>query len=238
MNHKEIPSHDVSNPFLDKDQPIDIHDSRDLPHWDQRMKFQFVTFRLADSLPKSKVEELKLIKDKFEQVNPKPWTEQIRLQYYKLIGPIENRLLDNGFGSCILKIKNVRSVLSSSIMYFDNVKYEVIAFVIMPNHVHILLRLLESHTISECMHSIKSYSAKMINRLLNDTGSIWMKEYFDRMIRGEDHLRHCINYIIENPKYLNEGEFELYVKKDYVTAGSGPSTFKKDYMTAGSGPSI
>lgn len=230
ISHNAIP-----NPYLDKDQPIDIHDSRDLPHWNQKSKFQFVTFRLADSLPQSKIEELKLIKDRFEQANPKPWTEQTLQQYYKLIGPIEDKLLDNGLGSCILKMKNARDILSSSIMYFDNVKYEVIAFVIMPNHVHLLLRLLDNHTISECMHSIKSYSAKMINRLLNGTGSIWMKEYFDRMIRGEDHLRHCINYIIKNPELLKDEEFELYVKQEGMTAGSGSSM---NITTAGSGPYI
>lgn len=93
----------------------------------------------------------------------------------------------------------------------------------MPNHVHLLIRLFENYSIAECMHSIKSYSAKMINRFLDRSGTVWMKEYFDRIVRSEEHLRYCINYIVDNPRFLNDGEYELYVKPDILTAGSGPS---------------
>lgn len=203
-----------NTPYLDPDQPLAIHHTRNLPHWDQQYKLQYITFRLADSLPQSKLNELKLIKEQFERSNPKPWTDDTTHQYYQLIGPAEHKLLDNGYGSCILKDKGIRDILSSSILFFDKVKYEVWAFVIMPNHVHMLIRPLDNTTIANCMHSIKSYSAKMINKRLNRTGKIWFKENFDRIVRSHDHLRHCLNYIIDNPRFLSKSEYELYVNPD------------------------
>lgn len=196
--------------YFDKNEEIDIHDSRDLPHWHQDGKIQFVTFRLADSLPQSKIADIKRIQIDFVMTHPRPWSDETTNAYWKLIGPIENRLLDNGYGSCILKNPDVRDILSTALRYFDKSRYDLIAYVIMPNHVHMVLRVLEGYTLDKCMHSIKSFSAKAINKKLNRRGPVWQKESFDRIIRNSAHLDHCINYIKNNPNGLPQSDYELY----------------------------
>ena len=69
----------------------------------------------------------------------------------------------------------------------------------MPNHVHILLTPMPDVTVSDIMHSIKSYTAHEANKLLNRKGQFWAKEYFDRYIRDYRHFASTIKYIENNP---------------------------------------
>lgn len=201
----------MTTPFYEKDIEIEINYSGLLPHWNQYGKIQFVTFRLTDSLPQSKIKELSELRQQFLSVNPLPWNDTVENEYWKLVSPFESKLLDNGYGSCILKIPAIRKILSDSMKYFDGSKYQLLAYVIMPNHVHALFQLYERNTIESVMHSIKSYSSKVINKKTGRTGSVWMKEYFDRIVRSERHLNSCVNYILGNPRFLRENEYEVYV---------------------------
>lgn len=198
-----------SSPYLDRRAEITVA-TGDLPHWHQDGKYQFVTFRLADSLPQTKIADLKRIIDQFAVAHPRPWTEDVKKEYWRLIGPVESKLLDNGYGNCILKDPRIRKVVSDAILYQDGQNYHVLSFVIMPNHVHMLIQLIGDSTIMEVMHSIKSYTANKINKTLDRKGIVWKKEYFDRMIRTESHLHNCLEYIRDNPKYLRESEFQVY----------------------------
>ncbi len=201
----------MDDPFLNPYLEIDCRDSGILPHWDQDGKMQFVTFRLIDSLPQSKIHELKALKEQFLTDNPKPWSNHTTMEYYELISPFESELLDRGYGSCILKNKGVRAIVSKAMKYLDGNKYELMAFVIMPNHIHILFQLFEGIELETVMHTIKSFSSHKINKFLTREGKVWMKEYFDRMVRTEKHLINCIRYIISNPEPLKAGEYELYL---------------------------
>ncbi len=69
----------------------------------------------------------------------------------------------------------------------------------MPNHVHILIEVFNGFSLSEIIHSWKSFSANQINKLLNRTGQVWMMEYFDRYIRDYEHFDKVVNYIHNNP---------------------------------------
>lgn len=198
-----------SSPYLDRRAEITVA-TGDLPHWHQDGKYQFVTFRLTDSLPQTKIVDLRRIIDQFAVAHPRPWTEDVKKEYWRLIGPVESKLLDNGYGNCILKDPRIRKVVSDAILYQDGQNYHVLSFVIMPNHVHMLIQLIGDSPIMEVMHSIKSYTANKINKTLDRKGIVWKKEYFDRMIRTESHLHNCLEYIRDNPKYLREGEFQVY----------------------------
>ena len=208
-----------SDPYLDNQSEIIIA-TGDLPHWHQDGKFQFVTFRLSDSLPQTKITALKQEIARFTALHPRPWDEDVKKAYWRIIGPIESRLLDNGYGSCILKDPNIRKIVSDAILFKDGKDYDVLSFVIMPNHVHMLLRVRGDSTIMEMMHSIKSFTANKINRFLGRTGSVWKKEYFDRIIRSESHLHNCLAYIIDNPKHLCDGDYQVYLSS---AAGSRSS---------------
>lgn len=198
-------------PFLDYNSEIHVYETGTLPHWHQDGKIQFVTFRLADSLPQEKIKELQNIKDTFYRTHTLPWDDKTKLEYFRLIGPMENKLLDNGYGACVLKNKAVRIIVSDTIAYYENIRYQSLAYVIMPNHVHWLLKLFDSNNLTKIIQSVKRQSAKEINAFYNQSGTVWMKEYFDRIIRSHEHLIHCLNYIKDNPKFLNSDKYSLYI---------------------------
>ncbi len=180
-----------------------------LPHWDGRLVF--VTFRLADSLPVSALQEMRafdmLWQVKWEQGElTEEWAEDFRRKR----AAFENELLDKALGSCVLKRDNVRALLSEVLLHFNGVRYYMHTFVIMPNHVHMVLQPFEGWRIQDIMHSIKSYSAKVINQLLGRKGELWQREYYDRYIRNERHYYAVMRYIEGNPRHCTSDEFTLY----------------------------
>jgi putative DNA methylase len=86
-----------------------------------------------------------------------------------------------------------------TLLKWDNERYTLIAWVVMPNHVHILIELLGKHELSEIMHSIKSYTAHEANKILGRRGQFWFIESFDRYIRDARHYRNTVRYIENNP---------------------------------------
>ena len=171
---------------------------RNLPHWHQDRSIQFVTFHLADSLPASARKELQCVKDRFIEVNPEPWSETIRAQFNSMFPSFINDYLDAGYGSCCLKRKECATIMSNTIDYFDGERYMIHSYVIMPNHVHILVELNGSHSLSSICKSWKNYSALHINRLLGQSGKLWHHESWDRLIRNERHYENVVNYIEKN----------------------------------------
>lgn len=180
-----------------------------LPHWDSRCVF--VTFRLADSLPVSALQEMKAFDMLWEIQREKgelteEWAEYFRRKRVAF----KNELLDKALGSCVLKRSDVRTLLSDVLLHFDGVRYYMHSFVIMPNHVYMVLQPFEGWRIQDIMLSIKTYSAKVINNLLGRKGTFWEREYYDRGIRNERHYYTVIRYIEGNPRHCAPGEFTLY----------------------------
>lgn len=118
-------------------------------------------------------------------------------------------MLDNGYGSCILREAKAREILSNALEFKNDIEYRIIAYVIMPNHVHLLIQPFGENTIERILHSVKSYSSRQINVMLGRTGPLWMKESFDRLVRNEDELKHYISYIRSNPKHLPSTHYTL-----------------------------
>ena len=199
-------------PFIDWSKDIKKRYGMRLPHWHQPGKVQFVSFRLADSLPQSKIGNLLKIKKDFEIRYPKPWNEEVKQLYHRFAGPLSERLLDNGYGSCMLRYPELRRFLTESFFYADGIRYDLWAYVIMPNHVHVLMSDLLGEDVNDILKSIKQFSANRINKQLRKRGEIWMHENFDRLVRSDSHFEYCIDYIISNPRFLRQGEYELYVK--------------------------
>lgn len=107
--------------------------------------------------------------------------------------------LDAGYGECWLGQDAVATIVQDSLRRNDGEKYRLIAWVIMPNHIHFLLRPKEDHSLSEILHTIKSYTAHEANKVLGRTGQFWQPEAFDRYIRNEKHHAATIVYIENNP---------------------------------------
>lgn len=182
--------------FFDKHQYAHVR-SGNLPHWQQGLCTQFVTFRLADSLPENVLSEYRERCQLFENAYPKPWSEEVSNMYHAEIGDHVDMWLDRGIGSCVLKNPDARMVVADAINSLDGIRMDVYAYVIMPNHMHILMAPYED--MAKIMHSIKRYTALGINRLMHRGGALWQREYFDRLVRSKEDFNHYVDYIRNNP---------------------------------------
>ena len=183
----------------------------DLPHWHMGNAFVFITFRLADSLPVESLRPCKALERQWNEIfNANPTNDTLRNQYYKERAELINNLLDQSLGSCILKDESIRQIVVNAIHYFDNKRYHVCDYVIMPNHVHMLIETFENIRVQDVLHSIKRFSAQEINKHLNHTGEVWQRESFDRFIRNSQHYWNVWQYIMNNPRNLPSSEFTFY----------------------------
>jgi REP element-mobilizing transposase RayT len=89
--------------------------------------------------------------------------------------------------------------MQETLLIFDGERYRLLAWVVMPNHVHVLVQLDQQHPLPKVLHSWKSYVANQANKILGRSGPFWQREYFDRFIRNEDHYRNAVRYIEDNP---------------------------------------
>ena len=181
-----------------------------LPHWHQTGKVQFVTFRLADSLPQTKLEEWKTLKKQWQQTHPKPWDDKTKDEYNHFLGEKMERWLDAGHGSCMLQHKDVRKVVVDALLFFHSRRYVLHHFVVMPNHVHLLATPIGEDTIVKSLGSVKRFSSIAINKLLGRSGEVWQRLVFDRLVRGWKDYERYVNYIKANPQDLPPNTYSLW----------------------------
>ncbi|MBK8812987.1 MAG: transposase [Acidobacteria bacterium] len=158
-----------------------------IPHFDGGEIPQFLTFRLFDSLPAHVVEKWR--------IETADTGEAGRVIFRK---NVEN-YLDSGYGECFLKNEAVAEMVENSLLFHHGSKYGLIAWVVMPNHIHFLATPFEGVELAEIAHSIKSYTAHEANKILNRSGQFWQHEPFDRYIRNQRHYVNVIDYIENNP---------------------------------------
>jgi REP element-mobilizing transposase RayT len=185
---------------LHPDRPVTVYE-RQLPHWRQDGATYFVTYRLADSLPRSKLDELACFKAEWERQHPGPRPDRALEDLARQVQERIERWLDQGMGSCLLKQAVLAAFVTSAMHHFDADRYELGCFVVMPNHVHVIVRplLSEAHELETIVGSWKKHSSRRINRQLRRTGDLWQEESYDRIIRDEEHLWRAIQYIGSNP---------------------------------------
>lgn len=184
---------------LRDDKEVTIY-LRHLPHWRQDGATYFVTFRLHDSLPQGKLRELAAWRAEWERGHPPPHGDKTRDEFSREVMLRVEAWLDQGMGSCVLKHPDISAAVAQTMHRFDARRYELGAYVIMPNHVHALLRPLdgEKDPLERILQSWKRFSARRINERLRRAGSLWQEESFDRIVRDEEHLYRCIQYIGTN----------------------------------------
>ena len=112
-----------------------------LPHWQQPGATYFITFRMADSLPASMLQDLEDERLHWQQNHPPPLSPELEAEYHRLFSARVDQWLDEGHGSCVLRQPELRSTVVESLNHFDQQRYELLSYVIMPNHVHGLLML-------------------------------------------------------------------------------------------------
>ena len=173
--------------------------ARDLPHWKQEGCTYFVTFRLADSMSQGKLEAWQHAREIWLRQNPAPWNEQQRKFYSKEFGERLQQYLDAGYGSCILSQPACAKIVADSLHYYDGKHYDLGDYVIMPNHVHLLVTPRTNFSLPTILQAWKGFTAKEINRLLGRKGTIWLDESVDHIVRNSRQLVHFQGYIRQNP---------------------------------------
>ena len=90
-------------------------------------------------------------------------------------------------------------MIQNVLLGFDSETYQLSAWVVMPNHIHMLATRLENYTLADIMQSLKSITSHKANRTLKRHGQFWMPDYFDRYIRNAEHFANTTRYIEDNP---------------------------------------
>ncbi|RYG65039.1 transposase [bacterium] len=161
-----------------------------LPHFDSSETLQVVTFRLADSLPLS---VLNAWQKEVEELLPDGSARKRELQ--RRI----NIYLDAGYGACELDIPKVAVMMEQAMLYFDSIRYRLISWVIMPNHVHTLIEIWDEFSLGQILGSWKSFVSHEMGKMSGRVGQFWQPDYFDRFIRDEPHFYRAVSYIENNP---------------------------------------
>jgi len=181
---------------------VTIRDRGHLPHWEKDSATYFITFRLADSLPQTVLQaiesERQAVLKTAAQAGREPSADERRKLQRLSTARIE-RYLDSGAGACHQKEPAVANVVMSTLRHFDDKRYRLLAYCIMPNHVHVVARLFPGQMLSSVVHSWKSFSAKRCNELLRTKGSFWQREYYDHLVRDEGEFDRVVRYVADNP---------------------------------------
>lgn len=207
---------------LRDDLPLTRYE-RHLPHWRQDGATYFVTYRLHDSLPQSKLRELRLFRAEWERRHPPPRSHKILDELAQEIIRRVEGWLDQGMGSCVLKSDNASASVADALHKQDGSSHELGCYVVMPNHVHAVVRPLNPATypFEKILQNWKGSSAREINKKLNQSGTLWQRESFDRIIRDEEHLYRVIQYIGRNPAKagLSPAVTRLWIRPSWVDCG-------------------
>ena len=198
--HREIgvPCHVVSDANQEIGVPSPWHSRGYLPHFDGRESVQHVTFHLADSLPKETLARLhKEVEGLSEDERKRELT--VRLQDW----------MDSGYGSCVLREAEIAEMMESVLLFFDNDRYILFEWVVMPNHVHVLFKPCQGWKVSNIVASWKKFSARKIREwhlrgnanlpIGSLPSAVWHREYWDRFMRDEAHFHRATEYIQANP---------------------------------------
>jgi REP element-mobilizing transposase RayT len=170
-----------------------------LPHWDSDATY-FVTFNLADAMPAEFREELRAERHvriaELERLKERATAAELRA-IDQIIRERAEECLDRGAGACWMRDPRIADLVANALMHFDESRYLLFAWTVMPNHVHAVLNAYER--IDRILQAWKSFTAKEANRLLEREGQFWQDDYYDRTIRDSREFDRFVSYVEENP---------------------------------------
>ena len=154
-----------------------------LPHFDAPDVTQFVTLQLHDSFPVTRRAEFEAILKE-----PDDSTKRKQLEAW----------LDRGHGECWLRQRKIAEIVETVLLEADGCDYRMQAWVIMPNHIHLVADVWDVPLVKLINHW-KGKSARLANGLLRRSGKFWQADYYDTLIWDEAHLKKAIRYTEQNP---------------------------------------
>jgi REP-associated tyrosine transposase len=192
---------------------ISILRRRNLPHWDVPGATYFVTTCLEGSIPATGRLDIARYRAELERrdrppdVTEEEWETRLwKLSFARLDGWLDSRPAVRW-----LERPELADKVRNALLYFAGERYDVIAYVIMPSHMHWVFRPRAEWVATrpadppyrsprECiMHSVKRYSGNECNLALDRRGTFWQSESYDHWVRDADELERIIRYVEENP---------------------------------------
>lgn len=189
-------------------QHKDTYYRRNLPHIHPEKSPLFITFNLADSMPGEVVKELKAQREQ-EMQYAQSLGEHYIIQK-KHFGRYDQWLDRCEHGPHWLASENIAQIVADEIHSKADAQYQLIAYCVMPNHVHLLIELLAldpkphhgksaKYPVGDMMRLLKGRTSRYCNLALNRNGAFWHHESYDHYVRGEEEFSRIIAYIINNP---------------------------------------
>ena len=209
--------------FFHPDGPTDKRRGTDLPHWHQEQVWGFLTFSLADAIPAAVARErhaarARWLADRGIDSRGAGWRAAVdtlpaplRASFHRHFNRDLMRTLDRGLGACVLAEPGAAAAVAATLLHGDGVRYRLGDFVVMPNHVHVLVRPFAGERLVGLATGWKAFSAKQIRRLHPGAGRFWQREGFDHLVRSRRQLDRFGRYIAENPRGLPAGSFLHHV---------------------------
>ncbi len=159
------------------------HERGYLPHCDKPGLVQLVTLRLVDSLPASRRGE---------------WEHLLKIEDVRERRKELESYLDRGVGECGLRDPRVAACVEEAMRFHHGQRYELLAWCVMPNHVHVLVQVWD-WPLAKMLQNWKSIMAVKSNRILGRNGAFWQREYWDTFMRSEEQEKTAIRYVESNP---------------------------------------
>ncbi len=186
--------------------PAEIRQGAYLPHWTRKNATYFVTFRLADSFPRAVVDEPHRRKS--------PSFKKLEDALHSATGPT------------YLADPRVSRIVQDALLHFHGQRYFLCAWVILSNHVHVVVRPFPGYPLDTILHSWKSFTANSANQLLGRSGPFWQSEYYDHLVRDNQDYWRRVSYTLANPDKAGlvdwpwVGQHDLAGYLDRVTAAA------------------
>ena len=190
---------------------------RNLPHWQPSGATFFITYRLAGTLPRSVLDEMQKERRRLQALPCKPGysEDEWNLRIEKKVFALWDKCLDKDRSLEWLLEPRIAKIVQENLYHHAGTKYSLWAYVIMPNHVHVVLQpdeiwakrfqaddsrmtSYEKGSLSAILHSLRSYTAKEANKVLGQTGRFWQAEAYDHWVRDNGELRRIIRYVENN----------------------------------------
>mgnify|MGYP002778266349 CR=1 FL=1 len=203
---------------FDREQAWEMTAGR-LPHWAQAGVVTFITFRTADSIPVATLHRWEEERQAWLQAHGYPaipWRilvpslpRSVQREFHGHFYRTKEHTLDSCLGACPLRRPECAEIVAASLLHFDGDRYQLGDVVIMPNHVHLLAVFDSLESMRSACDSWLHFSARAINRLLQQRGNFWQREPFDHLVRSPEQYEYLRDYIAANPRKagLREGEF-------------------------------
>jgi REP element-mobilizing transposase RayT len=185
---------------------------RNLPHWRQEGATYFVTFRLGDSVPRKVLEQWEYEKQHWLHARGLPvidgdWQSQVQNltesdqeQFHRHFNRLFHAALDQGHGACYLKDERCFATVREKLLENDGESYHLGDFVVMPNHVHVLLVPSPGRELEWILKAIKGAASRQCNQHLGRSGPFWQPDSYDHIVRTLEQLVHFRQYIKDNPR--------------------------------------